>query len=301
MNLENAILETVVSQIQDNPKIEKVLLEKLEKAWISPKTVTLRIPKLHRKAIELTDQHFKFEAIFKAASARVNIALVWPAWSWKTTIVSNVAKALQIPFYSQSVSAQTGVHEFFGYNSATWKYIPTLFRQAYEKWWVFLVDEFDAGNPNVLASLNQATANWHCAFPDWMVKKHENFIVVMAWNTYGTWPNAEYVGRNKIDAATLDRFAFIELPYDETMELASARNKDWAKHVQELRKKAQEKWVRVIISPRATFMGEDLLEAWLSVKEVKEMLIYKSLSKDEINLIDLIYRVPSKKTTEIDF
>jgi len=294
MNLENAITQTIVSELENNASIKKVLLNELEKAGITPQTTTIRIPKAHRKAVELKNQHYKFEMIMKTAMTWANIALVWPAWSWKTTIIENVAKWLQLEFYAKSVSAQTWTHEFFGYMEASWKYVPTLFRKAYEKWGVFLVDEFDAGNPNVLASLNQATANWICAFPDKMVKKNDNFIIVMAWNTYWTGANAEYVWRNKIDWATLDRFAFIDLPYDEKMELQSSTNKEWCKYVQSIRKKATTKKVKCIISPRATFMGQDLIEAGLEIEDIKKMLIFKGMTSDEVNLIDLPFNPKPK-------
>ncbi len=303
-NVENVILDTVVSQIETNPKIKKIILDRLETYWIVPQSTVIKIPKRWRKTIELKNQHFRFETVMKVAMTGANIALVWPAGWGKTTLVENVAKWLQLEFYAKSVSAQTWIHEFFGYMDATGRYVPTLFRQAYEKGWIFLVDEFDAWNPNVLASLNQATANWVCAFPDKMVKKNENFIVVMAWNTYWTGATAEYVWRNKIDWATLDRFAFVDLPYDEKMEKTASTNKEWCAYVQKVRKKAEDKKVRCIISPRATFIWQDLIEAWVPYEEIKKMLMFKWLSKDEVNLIDIPFDPSESKkkvTQKVDF
>lgn len=297
MSIEKMIAETVISELESNSKVGKLLTDKLQNLGFEPQTTKIQVRRPHRKTVELNNQHFKFETVLKTAITWANIALVWPAWWGKTTLVENVAKSLTLDFYSKSVSAQTWIHEFFGYMEATWKYIPTLFRKAYEKGWIFLVDEFDAGNPNVLASLNQATANWMCAFPDKMVSKHKDFIIVMAWNTYWTWATAEYVWRNKIDWATLDRFAFIELPYDEKMELTASTNKEWCKYVQKIRKRAETKKVRCIISPRATFMGQDLLKEWIGVEDIKKMLIFKGMSQDEINLIDLSFGTASKKKT----
>lgn len=297
-NIESSILNTVVTQIESNDKVKKAMLDKLEKSWIVPQTIIHKIPKRGRQTMVIKNQHFKFDTIMKTIGAWINIALVWPAWGWKTTLVENIAKWLQVEFYAKSVSAQTSIYEFFGYMEATWKYVPTLFRKAYEKGWVFLVDEFDAWNPNVLASLNQATANGCCAFPDKMVTKHPKFTIVMAWNTYWTWATAEYVGRNKIDGATLDRFAFVELPYDNQMELNASTNKEWCKYIQKVRQRAEDKKVKVIISPRATFFGQELIEAWVEIEEIKKMLIFKGLSKDEVNLIDIKF-TPAKKEIKI--
>lgn len=230
-------------------------------------------------------QHMEFKNILAILSAKVNLALVGPAGSGKTTSIKEVAKALDLPFYSKSVSAQTGTHEFFGYQDANGKYVRTLFREAYENGGVFLLDEFDAGNPNVLASMNQATANGECAFADGMITKHEDFVIVMAGNTFGHGATSEYVGRNAIDKATLDRFAFLYFDYDETFERSLATNKSWCEEVQRIRKNVRTKKVKAIVSPRATFDGAKLLSAGLSVEKVKELLIFKGLTKDEVNLI----------------
>lgn len=205
--------------------------------------------------------------------------------SGKTTMVEESAKVLDLPFYSKSVSVQTGTHEFFGYYDANGNYVPTLFRKAYEEGGVFLLDEFDAGNPNVLAALNQSVANGSCPFPDKMVPKHKDFIMVIAGNTFGTGATMEYVGRNKIDAATLDRFVFMEIPYDEKFELNLAKDKEWCKEVQQYRKIANTKGLKVVISPRATFYGEMLLAAGLPKADVLKMTVLKGLTPSEVDLL----------------
>lgn len=294
MALENLILDEVTKMIQSDKNIEKILLEKLKNCGIVPQTKKVLVSARKQKAVEMTNQHYKFEDVLRAISAGLNVALVGPAGSGKTSLVHNVATALKLEFYSKSVSAQTGTHEFFGYYDANGKYVPTLFRKAYEKGGIFLLDEFDAGNPNVLAALNQATANGSCAFPDRMVTKHKDFIIVMAGNTYGTGANAEYVGRNKIDGATLDRFFFMEIPYDETLEMVLAVNKEWCEKVQAFRRNAQNKKVRCIISPRATFSGEALLETGMTELDVVKGVIYKNLSEDEIKLISEGIKISDK-------
>src|SRR5690606_24542114 len=180
-----SIATKVAAMVYDAREIDRPFLkDELRELgfYAQPVTVEIKTPKKETKKVE--NQHFLFPQVLKALVARVNVALVGPAGSGKTSMVHNAADALDLQFYSKSVSAQTGVHEFFGYQDANGKFVRTLFREAYEKGGVFLVDEFDAGNPNVLAALNQATANGSCAFPDKMVDKHKDFIAVMAGNTY---------------------------------------------------------------------------------------------------------------------
>lgn len=288
-NTVNA-LAIASAQLELESKATKETIEKkvegLLDEWGVPyktKPVTIIIP--NRPEVNVGLVHFKFDVIMQCIASRVNIAMVGPAGSGKTTTAKKAAEALKLEFYSKSVSAQTGVHEFFGYQDANGNYVRTLFREAYENGGVFLLDEFDAGNPNVLAALNAATANDVCAFADGMIKKHEDFVCIMAGNTFGHGATSEYVGRNKIDAATLDRFAFIDFPYDEDLEYELAPNKEWCREVQQYRQRVSDKKLKTVVSPRATFMGGQLLNAGMNKSEVIALTITKGMSEAEKNLI----------------
>lgn len=287
-SLEDQILD-VVHQSIENEETEELMVsiikEKLDAWGIVPNQTELIVREAGKQPKNVGKQHKQFAEIFQCLKAGVNVALVGPAGSGKTTVVKEAAKALELEFYSKSVSAQTGTHEFFGYQDANGNYVRTIFREAFENGGVFLLDEFDAGNPNVLAALNQATANGECAFADGMVQKHDDFIVVMAGNTFGHGANSEYVGRNKIDAATLDRFVFIHFDYDEDFETQLSTNKEWAKKIQTLRKIANDKKIKTIISPRATFNGEKLLQVGMSEEQVLQLTVFKGLHGDEIKML----------------
>lgn len=287
-SLEEQILD-VVHQSIENEETEELMVsiikEKLDAWGIVPNQTELIVREAGKQPKNVGKQHKQFAEIFQCLKAGVNVALVGPAGSGKTTAVKEAAKALELEFYSKSVSAQTGTHEFFGYQDASGNYVRTIFRDAFENGGVFLLDEFDAGNPNVLAALNQATANGECAFADGMVQKHDDFIIVMAGNTFGHGANSEYVGRNKIDAATLDRFVFIHFDYDEDFETQLSTNKEWAKKIQILRKIANDKKIKTIISPRATFNGEKLLQVGMSEEQVLQLTVFKGLHDDEVKML----------------
>lgn len=280
---EEEVKKHVTSNITKE-QIAELALDEITKMGLVPNPIIYEI-KNTKGDKKVTDVHFKFPTVLTAVASRVPIALVGPAGSFKTSTVAKVAEHLELPFYSKSVSIQTGIHEFFGYMDATGNYVPTLFRKAYEEGGVYLLDEFDAGNPNVLAALNQATANESCAFADKMITKHKDFVIVMAGNTFGYGATIEYVGRNKIDAATLDRFVFIDFPYDENLEHKLAGSKTWFKKVKAYREKAIKNKINTIISPRATINGSKLIQAGMTIEEVEEITIFKGLSEQERKLI----------------
>lgn len=289
--LEKAIYDLAVAGLkskESQAEMERVIKTKLDAWGIVPGRVDLYIHDNNNEPIKVEGQHKQFEQVFLSIKAGCNVWLVGPAGTGKSTVVEKVAEVTGKDFYAQSVSSQTGAHEFFGFRNAKGEYVPTNFRKAFENGGVFLLDEVDNGNPNVLAALNAALANGVCAFADGMVQKHEDFILVAAGNTYGNGATKKYVGRNKIDAATLDRFVFINFELDEKFEVSLATNKEWCKKVQAFRAKAAEKKLNTIISPRATINGAKLLAQGLPEDMVIQMTIFKGMRQDEISLLGAV-------------
>lgn len=226
--------------------------------------------------------HEKTPTILRILSARLPLFLVGEAGSGKTNLVEQCAEALGLKFYCISVCAQTTASTLLGYMDANGKYVRSLFREAYENGGVFLLDEVDNGNPNVLSVLNASISNHVCSFPDQMVKKHPDFILCASGNTYGHGANRRYVGRLEIDAATLDRFVFVEIGYDEKLENNICGDKNYAKLIQSLRKKAEELKLRNIISPRASINGVKLLKSGLDIRDVLKYTVFRDMSEDTI-------------------
>lgn len=217
--------------------------------------------------------HNKFETLLKITGAGQPVLLVGPAGTGKTHAAELVAESMGISFHSISVGSQTSKSDIQGYMTGSGTYVRTQFREAYEHGGLFLLDEADAGNSNVLILLNAALSNGYMAFPDGMVARHPKFRMVATANTFGNGASRQYVGRNQLDAATLDRFTVLPWEIDDKIEQALAGKsndgKKWLAVVRAVRKRAiDELELRVVISPRATLRGAQLLASGLPFQEV---------------------------------
>ena len=170
-----------------------------------------------------------FKDLLQLAAQRKNIMMVGPAGCGKTFIAGKVAESFNMDFASQSCSAGMSESAFVGWllptgENGKFEYVSSEFVRIYENGGVFLLDEIDAADPNVMIFINQALANDGFHIPQRYkkpyVKKHKDFVAIAAANTYGNGADMQYVGRNQLDAATLDRFrvGMIAMDYDETVE-----------------------------------------------------------------------------------
>jgi MoxR-like ATPase len=217
------------------------------------------------------------------APSRRNIFLVGQAGSGKTTLAEQAAHALEVKFYFNG--AIDSEYKLTGFMDAQGRIVSTAFRKAYEQGGLYLFDEVDSSSASALLALNAALANGHMDFPDSSVKRHPNFYCLAAGNTYGNGADRIYCGRNQLDGATLDRFVFMPIGYDEKLERALAGNDSWTDSVQKLRAACEKLKIRHIISPRASISGAELLAAGFDRAQVEQMIICKGLDADSITKI----------------
>lgn len=257
-------------------------------------------------------KHKQLEQLIAYASLRLSPLLVGMAGTGKTHAGFQTAEALGLPFYSISVGAQTTKTDIMGYMDASGRYIRTHFREAYEHGGVFLMDEIDAGNANVLITINAALSNGLAAFPDAMIKRHPDFVFIASANTFGNGANRQYVGRNQLDAATLDRFAIIEWLIDDDLEESLAvglNGKAWYMAVRASRDFVSEKGIRALISPRATQKGSRLIDIGQPLEEVIDATLLGSVPDDKKSDVKQVAtsifekfasEVPKKLSREVD-
>lgn len=194
-----------------------------------PREIVVKIG--DRPAVEMGEHaHPMFEKVLRLVSAKIGVMLVGPAGCGKTHLFSQVCKALGKE--GESISLSGGVTEAHltgrllpTGDGGRFVYTESPFVKCYREGRPFLLDEMDGGDPNVLLSINQATANggFHvearaASGLDTYVKRHAETILMATANTYGTGAGAMYVGRNQLDAATLDRWYVVQMDYDKAYE-----------------------------------------------------------------------------------
>lgn len=295
-------VETELSNMKSSAEMLKNDIESVLQNC--PKVVCLGTPEKPKK--EMT--HKAFDTVVKiltsAKRKEKNIMLVGGAGGGKTHLCSQVAKALGIEFYPMSVGMQTTKSDLMGFVNATGGYVTSPVRKAYEEGGLLLLDEFDAAHAGVVTILNSLLANGHASFPDKIVTKNEKFVCLVACNTYGTGANMDYVGRNRLDGATLDRFLTVDISYDKKMERKLTKNDTWFDVVQKVRKNIDKFGIKKIVSPRASMDGADLLDAGFDVKEVVDMVLLKGCDEDVkekmLRDVDLTQVKPEHEENDVD-
>jgi len=224
--------------------------------------------------------HKQLDQLTKTIAAGLPTLMVGLPGTGKTYGAKQAAERLDIDFHSISVGTQTTKTDILGFVDANGNYKGTGFREAFENGGLFLMDEIDAGNPNVLIIINSAISNGFCEFPDGMVEGHDDFRFVATANTYGKGANKDFIGRNKLDGATLDRFVAIDWEIDEDLEEVLTDNDAWLEKIRALREHSRETTWDFFVSPRSAIYGAKLLKAGFDMEEAAEMVLMKESDED---------------------
>lgn len=161
--------------------------------------------------------------------------LVGPTGTGKSTLAKSACKSLfnleTDPVvsgkYAQiSFSPDTTSGEMIGRTDVNGVFHESEIVRVFRDGGLILFDEIDDADASMLIKVNTALANGYLSTPNGMVVKNKDTYIVCAANTYGTGPDAMYVGRTRLDAATLDRFCLstVYIDYDTKLEerIASA-------------------------------------------------------------------------------
>lgn len=180
-------------------------------------------------------RHYKTDDLIETLKTTGLAYLVGPAGTGKSTLAMDAcAELFGVPkddfrfnehFAQISFSPDTTSGEMVGRCDINGVFHRSEVVRVFAEGGLILFDEIDNADASMLVKLNTAIANGTFATPEGLVRRNKKTVVVCTANTYGTGPDAMYVGRTRLDAATLDRFvcSTIEVDYDVKLEKKLAR------------------------------------------------------------------------------
>jgi hypothetical protein len=237
--------------------------------------------------------HYAFGKLLRHLRCGRQPYLCGPSGSGKTYAAEQAAKAIGAKTFDVlACNAETSGIDFFGYMDANGNYVPGIIYDAWKFGGVVLFDEMDACEPNALLKANAVlamSAGSVFRFPNGeRIPRHPDFRPISAGNTTGHGADANYSGRESLDASSLTRWTMILWGYDETLERAMvpAEHVWWAERVQALRKAARAAGASIIITPRSTIDGVAFLaDGEATVDEIHDECVWKGAPADTRNAV----------------
>ena len=227
--------------------------------------------------------HEKFDLVLNLVNADIPVFLTGAAGTGKNVVCKQVAKALGLEFYFSN--AVTQEYKITGFIDANGVYHGTQFYDAFTKGGLFMLDEMDASIPEVLVMLNAAIANRYFDFPTGRVEAHKDFRLIAAGNTFGTGADIEYTGRYQLDAASLDRFAMVEIDYSPAIENAIAQgDAELVDYIHAFRNSAQEAGMKVLATYRSIERIKKL-DGVIGVGDALKICLLKGMCADDMNIL----------------
>lgn len=235
---------------------------KQESSQTIKKLIIKRPPSIKKTILKDVALPAVFDRIKQLAEARRNILLVGPAGCGKSFIGQFMAQVLGLPF--GTIACTAGMTETHLYGRSTPnirtgkpEFTGTEFLRCYEGGGVFLMDELDAADNNVLLSLNAPlTPTGRCSVVNRPSKpfaeRHEDFVMIATANTFGRGANRVYAGRTQLDEASIDRFriGIVECDYDAVVEKRLCPKEEIREPLQKLRERIERAGLRRVLSTR---------------------------------------------------
>ena len=249
--------------------------------------------------------HSAFPTLLRMIGAGMHVYLPGPPGTGKSHMAEQVANTLGWKFGAISLGPTTPESRLWGGMDANGHFHEPLLIQCLryaqdnpEHGAIFCLDEMDNGHSGIIATLNSLMANgWVTAPNGDIIRVGANFSFIACANTYGTGPTAEFSGRNKLDAATLDRFQYVPVPTDlnvestmvnawlEPLDDGARIAEDWLAAWRTARKNAADNGLKVFVTMRGAINGARLLRAGFDIEETFAVVLGNKLPADQLTKI----------------
>jgi len=155
------------------------------------------------------------------AEQRQPIMLIGPFGTGKSFLAKQLANYLGLDYSETPMTPGATRGDLLGRHTLA-GFITSEFCERYGGGGVFNFEEIDASDPSMLIVLNNALASdqLYNSTNGEMYERHADFVAVSTANTFGLGANRDYTGRERLDAATIDRWRMgrIFIPLDEKIE-----------------------------------------------------------------------------------
>ena len=145
---------------------------------------------------------------------------------------------------------------------------------------VYLLDDMDRGDANVMVMLHQLLANGSITIPqklvDPTVYKHTDCIFIAGANRVGSMGSSIYSEAGDLDGATIDRFYLIEVDYDVNYIKSKFKSGKAAP------KSAAWRPVAPATSEQIEQAGEWLMKVYANVQKAKIDRIFATRAADKL-------------------
>lgn len=227
--------------------------------------------------------HEKFDEVLSLVQLDEPVMLIGPAGSGKNHSIAQIAQALgKKMYYTNNASNE---FKLTGFIDAGGHYRDTEFYKAFKNGGIFFLDEIDNSDPSALIVINSALANGYMAFPHETIDRHPDFRMVAAANTWGKGSDLQYVGRNALDGATLDRFDNIFFDYDRKLERALYPSQQVLQFMWSFRDSVEKTKTPHIVSTRGIGKVYKKEINGIPIETILRTNIIRNLGQDDLNTI----------------
>lgn len=299
-NQLDLLTRTVASMMTE--EVKKVSMDSIKdefENWVKqnygPTYVTPKIyssPK-GAKVEGVTNKAFDDVAMWIACD--VPVMLTGAAGTGKNKLVQQLGTYFDMPVLV--INSIQDASEIQGYKTIDGTYAETPFIvfskycMEKDKQGIVLFDEIDNGDASAMVTVNDAIASREITLADNSHVDLHNIRFMANANTWGTGATDEYVGRNQLDAATLNRFVVVEVDYDERVEDSICEDKEVLSFIQQFRQALKTCGIKHVVSYRnieqvtkAFNYQKDNLNKQVKTRILKQCL-FKNLTGDDLSQV----------------
>ena len=277
-------LNAVVDHHVKSPKLIDGLVEEIKKMInVNIQRHMVEIPALNIEYVSEHPLHHQFDEVMATLLGGCNIYLYGDAGCGKTQLAEDIAKALGINLYILNANDSIGIYGFTDINGVFQHTSFTRFvNDRNPKVALLYISELDSYDQVAITQMNTAFANKICVINNETVRLSDKHYIICDGNTSGNGASFVYSTRKRMDAATIDRFAFISLDYDRNIEMfVSDNNQELCDFIDRFRQITKEADIQCLATYRA-IINISKFEEMFGIEKVLNMFLLKNLDIDDL-------------------